>query len=449
MRLYDRAHDPADGPIAPSVPSAGHATSDAARKLPRRRTLVLAGLAVAGLAAAAFLALRAGPAGPRSGAVVAAAPAMAITVAAVRSENWDNIVEAQGTIEPWQEAVIGARNAGLSLAEVKADVGDSVKRGQLLARFDSALLLADLSQLEATLLQAQAAARQAEANRKRMLSLESSGGVSQQELLQYATQADTAAAQVAVVQAQIAAKRLQRAYADVRAPDDGVISSRAATQGAVAASGQELFRLIRQGRLEWRGEFAAASLPSLAPGQLVALRLPDGGSARARLRSSAPRLDPRSRLATVYADIEEGSRARAGMYVAGRVVLGKSAALLVPAASVVVRDGGSHVYTVAPSPQPAPGGARGPARVRTLPVTTGRRRGGDVEVAGKLAQGTVVAVQGAAFLNDGDSVRIAQSEPQSEPQSAPKSEASVGPKSGTQSGPADPASRLQAKEGER
>src|SRR3546814_4137550 len=95
----------------------------------------------------------------------------------------------------------------------------------------SDLLKADEAQLRASY-------DQAEANRQRALSLQASGGVSDQDVLQYVTQARTAAAA-------LAAKRLQLRYTSVVAPDDGVISARTATLGAVAPAGQEFFRLIR------------------------------------------------------------------------------------------------------------------------------------------------------------------------------------------------------------
>src|SRR5690606_39080115 len=106
-----------------------------------------------------------------------------------------------------------------------------------------------------------------------------------------------------------------------------------ATLGAVATNGQELFRLERQNRLEWRGEFTAAQLASIAIGQEVTLKLPDGHSAEARVRQIAPLLDTRSRLGLVYAAIEPGSMARAGMYVDGRITLPSSRAVVVPASS--------------------------------------------------------------------------------------------------------------------
>src|SRR5690606_25905749 len=119
----------------------------------------------------------------------------------------------------------------------------------------------------------------------------------------------------------LASKRLQLRYTDVIAPDDGVISARRATLGAVCEAGEELFRLIRKGRLEWRGELTAAQLASVAKGQLVELALPDGSAAAAEVRETAPSLDARSRLGLVYADLIPGSQARAGMYANGQIVV--------------------------------------------------------------------------------------------------------------------------------
>lgn len=365
----------------------------------RRDIAIACGLAL-GMAAIAIALLVIGRAPSEAQAATQAMPALTVTLARVVRADWDSALEASGAIEPWQEAVLGAQTSGLRLLEVRANVGDKVRRGQVLARFDAAILRASQMELQATLAQAEAAARQADTNRQRVQSLKDSGGVSRQEVLQYETQADTSAAQVAVVRAQLESRRLLLDRAEVRAPDDGIISARGATVGAVAESGQELFRLIRQGRLEWRGELTASQLARIAPGQRIDLRLPDGGGASAKVRQSAPRLDPQSRLATVYADIDTGSRARAGMYAAGRVVLERLPALVVPAASVVIRDGHSYVFKAGPD--------AGQTVVAALAVRVevGRRQGGSVEILDNVAEGERVVLQGAGFLKDGDTVRV-------------------------------------------
>ncbi|MDB5740492.1 MAG: efflux transporter periplasmic adaptor subunit [Alphaproteobacteria bacterium] len=184
------------------------------------------------------------------------------------------------------------------------------------------------------------------------------------------------------------------------APDDGVISARTATLGAVVSVGQELFRLIRQNRLEWRGELTASQIVQIATGQRITLALPDGTSAVATVRQTAPSLDGQSRLGLVYADIENGSHARAGMFATGQVILREAPALTVPAESVVIRDGRSYLLKL--------GDDSAAPNVSLQPVTVGRRQGGAVEILQGIGPNDAVVVQGAGFLNDGDIVRLAR-----------------------------------------
>jgi RND family efflux transporter MFP subunit len=360
------------------------ATTNPDRK-PRRRRYIAAGLAVIILLIVCVVMLKR-PSGASSDPApqAAAAPALTVTATVPRHLNWSTTLEASGAIAPWQEASIGTQIGGYQLIDVRANVGDQVKKGDVLAVLDPALLLAEQSQLQANL-------DQAEANRQRMLSLKGSGGISDQDILQFVTQAKTAAAQVA-------SKQLQLRYTKVIAPDDGVISSRTATLGAVASVGQEFFRLIRRNRLEWRGELTAAQLANIAIGQQIALILPDGSNASAKVRQTAPSLDAQSRLGLVYADLTPGSAARAGMYASGRVALGQSAALVIPAQSVVIRDGRSYVMKLTDT--------SATPKVTQLAVTVGRRNGPDAEILQGLTDADHIVVQGAGFLNEGDVVRV-------------------------------------------
>lgn len=361
------------------------------------KRLLAAALAAAVVAGGGLFLVAHSSATPAPGQPTAA---LTVTVAAAAQAQWPATLEASGAIAPWQEAVIGAQVAGLRLAEIRANVGDRVKRGQVLAVFDADLLRADEARLKA-------AWQQAEANRQRALQLKGSGGISEQDVLQYLTQAD-------VAKAQLQSTQLQLRYAEVVAPDDGVISARSATVGAVSGSGQELFRMIRQNRLEWRGELTAAQLAQVKPGQRIGLALPDGTAATAKVRQSAPGLDAQTRLGIVYADLEAGSAARAGMYAKGNVVLAQSPAITVPAVSVVIRDGRSYVPKLA-------AGDHGD-RVSLQAVTVGRRQGDAVEIVAGIAAGDQVAVQGAGFLNDGDVVRIAAAAPVNASATAPAAE---------------------------
>ena len=287
---------------------------------------------------------------------------------------------------------------GLRLVEVSAEVGDVVHRGQLVARFDTDMLKTDEAQLMATLTQAEANAAQAEENRERAALLQENGGLSKQDILQNQTQALTTKAQVDTVKAQLAAKRIQLRYAEVTAPDDGIISSRNATLGTVYSIGQELFKLIRQNRMEWRGELTAEQLAKIKIGQSIQLELPDGSHATAKVRKIASSLDSQSRLGTLFADVEPGSLSRAGMYANGRILLTQSPALVVPAASVIIRDGHSYVVKLNENKEIS--------EVKLQRVVTGRRQGQDVEILEGLDENAQVVAQGAGFLNDGDLVKV-------------------------------------------
>uniref|UniRef100_UPI003BEF3A0A efflux RND transporter periplasmic adaptor subunit n=1 Tax=Burkholderia arboris TaxID=488730 RepID=UPI003BEF3A0A len=325
-------------------------------------------------------------------------PALTVTAATAREVDWPVTVSASGTIAAWQESSIGAEVGGYRLIEVDVNVGDTVRRGQILARMDAERLRAEVRQSAAALAQAEAAAAQAELNRARMVGLRDSGGISEQEVLQYVTQARTSKAQVDYARAVLEQQKIQLRDTEVRAPDDGIISARDATAGTVVAVGQTLFRLIRRNRLEWRGELTASQLAQVGIGDTIALSLPDGTMANARVRSLAPSLDIKSRLALVYADIAPGSHARAGMYASGQLTVGRSTALVVPSDSVVVRDGISYVLALHDS-TPTP-------NVDRMTVEVGRRIGNDVEILRGLDSRRRVVVQGAGFLNDGNVVRV-------------------------------------------
>jgi RND family efflux transporter MFP subunit len=366
----------------------------------RKLTTFIAGGVAVGLATAVWLIAVASPPQDESSVSNIASSANMLTVRSVvaRSEQWPETIEAFGNIAPWEEMIVSAQVDGQPLMELLANVGDRVQSGQVLARFDTARLRAEVRRLRAEVEQAKAEVGQANAERDRALQLADSGGVSEQDVVQRVTAAQVATARLSASQAQLSSRVLDLQRADVIAPDDGTISARNAQAGMVGTSGLELFRIIRRDRLEWRGELTAAQLSRAVPGQQVLLSLPDGATARARIRHLAPAMNTQTRLATVYADIEPGAAARAGTYVQGRIVLKESPALVVPASSIVVRDGYSFSFKVA-----SEGNHQ---RVKQQPIAVGRRMGTDVEILKGLSKGERVVAQGAGFLDDGDSVRV-------------------------------------------
>jgi RND family efflux transporter MFP subunit len=334
----------------------------------------------------------------KAAATPANRPALTVTTAHPASTRLPLRLAANGNVAAWQEAVIGSESNGMRLREVRVNVGDVVKKGQVLAVFDPDVVNADLAQAGAALQEAEANAAAARADAQRARALQSSGAMSEQEVTRYITAERTAAARVAAARATQSQQQLRLKYTQVVAPDSGIVSARSATVGAVAGVGTELFRMIRQGRLEWRAEVTAAELPRMKPGLKAQVKAANGAAVTGTVRKVAPTVDPQSRVALVYVDLPPSLSAdaplKAGMFAGGEFELGESGALTVPQQAVAVRDGFAYVFRL-----------NHDNRVSQLKVTTGRRLGERVEVVAGLAADALVVVSGAGFLNDGDLVR--------------------------------------------
>lgn len=327
-----------------------------------------------------------------------AKPALTVTTAKALPSRLPIQLSANGNVTAWQEAVIGSESAGLRLTEVRVNVGDMVNKGQVLAVFAADSVNADVAQARAALLEAEAHAAEAAANAGRARTLQSSGALSAQQISQYMTAEQTANARIAAASASLAAQQLRLKYTRVSAPDSGVIAARSASVGSVPGVGTELFRMIRQGRLEWRAEVTAAELSRIKPGTRAQVTAANGSELTGRVRMIAPTIDPQTRSALVYVDLPAGPAMnapfKAGMFASGRFELGQSEALTVPQQSVAVRDGFSYVFRLNPD-----------QRVSQQKVQTGRRLAGRIEIVGGLGPDSLIVVSGAGFLNDGDLVR--------------------------------------------
>jgi RND family efflux transporter MFP subunit len=279
-------------------------------------------------------------------------------------------------------------------------VGDSVKAGQVLATFAGDSVQADVAQARAGLMEARANALDAVANGDRARALQNTGALSAQQINQYFTAEKSAQARAEAAQALLDAQQLRAKQTQVLAPDSGIISARSATVGAVVGAGTELFRLIRQGRLEWRAEVTSAELDRITVGTRATVQPPSGGALQGRVRMIAPTVDPQTRTALVYVDLPPMSKVGAalpGMFARGEFDLGASDALTVPQQALIVRDGFHFVFVLGAD-----------QRVSQVKVQTGRRVGDRVEVVSGLAPEAQVVVNGAGFLNHGDLVRVVQ-----------------------------------------
>ncbi len=365
-----------------------------ARRLAIISAALLSALGAAGLVAQQVRAQRPAVAAP-------ARPALSVSTTRPQAHRLPLTVAANGSITAWQEASVGSEASGWRLAEVLVNVGDTVKRGQPLARFAAEMVRAELAQSRAGLAEAEAVAAEAAAIARRARELQSSGALSAQQIQQLLTAERTASARVEALRAALEVHKLRLAQTEVLAPDDGIVSARMATVGAVVPAGQELFRLIRGGRLEWRAEVAATEIAAIKPGQAVRVQPAGAPALVGRVRMLAPTIDAATRNALVYVDLPASAGAvRAGMFARGDFEIGHSDALTLPQSAVLLRDGFAWVLKV---------GADG--RVQQAKVGVGRRVGDLVEVTGGVDAGSPVVASGGAFLADGDLVRVVAGPP--------------------------------------
>lgn len=320
---------------------------------------------------------------------------LSVTVTHPRVQQWPLQVRANGNITAWQEAVVGTEIGGLRLTELLVDVGDRVHKGQLLARLQQQSVAAELAQSKATLAEAVAALTEATANAERARRVKGKGTMSEQQTANYLTAELTARARVDALRARVHSDEIRLAQTQVVAPDAGTISSRTATLGSVVQTGDELFRLIRGDRLEWRAELPAAELAMIAPGMPVTLTSSGNQTLTGKVRRIAPTLDAQSRNGLVYVDLSPNTQARAGMYARGEIILGQQAMQTLPQSALLLRDGFHYLFVLEKDQS-----------LRQIKVTPGRRQGNEVAVLSGIDSDWQIVDSGVGFLNDGDRVKV-------------------------------------------
>ncbi len=326
----------------------------------------------------------------------AAETSSALTVALTPVQSWPlaRSVTVSGPVSAYEEMQLGVELSGQRVTALHVDVGQQVRKGQVLLELDHRTLDSSLAQAEASTQEADAALALARSQHARGSKLAAEQLISAADLDQLRATVTQAQAQLTTARASRDAARLQRGFARLRAPADGVISKRLVQPGQVVAAGTELLRLIRDGRLEWRAELPENQLAQVAVGNVITLSYA-GQEISGRVRAVSPGIDAQTRTGTIYADLPSPGPLKPGTFVEGRILTGDGQALMVPSAAVVQRDGHSYVFVT-----------RDRQTVQRRRVRTGQTTQGRIEIVEGLKAGELVVSEGAGFLGDGDRVRV-------------------------------------------
>jgi HlyD family secretion protein len=320
----------------------------------------------------------------------------AVTVTEAGRSAAPTTVSITGTIGARYDTPIGAEGDAGRVAAVYVEAGDQVKRGQILARIDTAVLIPQVANLQASLDLARAEADLAGAEYRRALAVGKSGALSTEETERRRSSSVTADAKVKVAAAQLAEAQARLARAEVRAPADGVILTRTVEVGqTVSSAGNALFRMAEGDEVELRGDVAETDLPLLQVGQAVNVRLTGNGNVYpGRVRLLGAVIDPQTRLGMIRVSLAPDPNLRPGAFARAEVTVSNAQRIVLPQTAVLTDEKGSYVLVV-----------NSQDKIERRPVhVSGMVENGVTIADGVNATDRVVATAGA-FLQVGETVK--------------------------------------------
>lgn len=320
---------------------------------------------------------------------------VSITAAVAARYPVEVIEESVGYIDTQTSPLVAAEVAG-RLVEVKVDVGQAVKAGQVLARIEAVDYQNELRSASAEVARLVALVD----NQRRVVDRYRSLG---QDRFVSETALDEAESQLTALTEQLANAKARRDMAArgvsktaVLAPVDGVIQQRLVSTGTYVTNGQALFQVATRATLRVHLPLPETVLGRLRAGQTVYLTTPTapGQTVTGTVTELRPVVSTGSRAGEVIVELPNPGDWAPGASVVGRVVLERRDSVVVPAVSVVLRPAGQVAYVVDGE------------TVRQVKVQVGERLGSEVEIVSGLAAGDRIVVDGAAYLSDGAVVKL-------------------------------------------
>jgi RND family efflux transporter MFP subunit len=320
-----------------------------------------------------------------------------VSVVTVTSQPIARQINATGTISPWEEVPVGAETGGLTAIAVNAEEGQTVQAGQVLVQLNSTLIAAQLRQQDAAVASAKATLAEANAALNRARELQTKGYLSQAGLDTATARQGTSAANLAAAEAARGETAARVAQTSIRAPVGGLISRRTVTKGQIVTAGSELFRIVRDGRLELDADIPETDLGAVTAGMSAKVYSEKVGEMTGRVRIVTSEVNVSSRLGMARVALSAMGGFRPGMFARATIDAGDQPALVVPSASVLYRENRPGVFVV---------DAARKVHFRRIAILANT---GDRIAATGLNPGEQVVVEGAGFLGEGDLVRVGRS----------------------------------------
>lgn len=329
-------------------------------------------------------------------------PSISTQETQTRLKTFSDVLTADGPIEAWQEVSVSNQTNGLAVTEILVGIGDYVKEGQVLAKLDSKSVVLEHQQMNASVKEAQVHLVEAKKKANGARSIGQSGALSDIEQSGYENAELIAAAQLDSAQAQLASAQLKLEHTRITAPAEGLVISKSAVLGAIHPLGQEMFKLIRGNRIEWRAELTPEDLSRVSQGDSVEVHTESGGTIQGTVRLVAPSLNNDTRRGLIYVDLPNASgHIVPGSYVTGQIHIGYHEAKGLPDKAVCIKNNATFAFQILPSTDEI-------HQVRQTPVETGLVSQDWLEIRTELPSDAAYVANGACFLHDEDYVRVVQ-----------------------------------------
>ncbi|MGK9283497.1 efflux RND transporter periplasmic adaptor subunit [Sinorhizobium meliloti] len=307
-----------------------------------------------------------------------------------------------GVVQAKLETDLAFRTLG-RLVSRKVDVGDVVRKGDVIAEIDPLALQLAVRGAEADLRDAEAQLENAAITEKRKRSLSSTSAASIADLDLAEQGLKSAQAGVARARASLAKLRQQLGYAQLRAEFDGVVTATSVEVGQTVTIGQAVVTLARLDQRDVVVDVPETQLRLLRTGARfdVALQLDDTVRAAGVLREIGPEADTNTRTHRLKIAIDDAPEVfRLGSVVTATIQAEPSSAIHLPKTAVLEKDGTDNVWVIDPSTHSV--------SLRSVRLDGKADGASHVRVLSGLKEGEEVAVAGVNELAEGQKLRIEQ-----------------------------------------
>lgn len=361
----------------------------------RKRRNIIIGAIVAALLVVGWFVLHSSGKGGDAADKEGAKQVPRVTVVAPGREPVTMTVSATGNLAARREMPVGVVGEGGMVSRVWVEPGDWVAKGQVLASIERSVQTQERAQLAASVAAAEADARLAQSELERANALVARGFISKADIDRKTAARDSARARVNVARAQLGGQSARIGRLDIRAPEAGLVLTRAVEPGQVVGAGSAvLFRLARGGEMELKAQLAESDLMRMSVG-MAAQVIPVGTKTAfsGQIWQLSPVIDPQTRQGIVRIALAYNEALRPGGFAAANIVAGSQDAPLLPESAVQADDKGNFVYIIDAK-----------NKVVRQTVKIGEVTDHGVAIVGGLSGNERVVLSAGGFLNPGETV---------------------------------------------